>query len=151
MESICFPLIFIIRFFFYHFQNERKFVMINEYIKIKNKFNDCVVLIKSGIFYYTYDKDSLMLSFIMGYKRNNNRVGFPINKLEKVLSILSNLRINVYVDDMLFEYGNMYNIYLDKVNFDNKVKDLLRLIENKINKDNSIYNKLILFMGEIDE
>ena len=125
--------------------------MINEYIKIKNKFNDCVVLIKSGIFYYTYDKDSLMLSFIMGYKRNNNRVGFPINKLEKVLSILSNLRINVYVDDMLFEYGNMYNIYLDKVNFDNKVKDLLRLIENKINKDNSIYNKLILFMGEIDE
>ena len=125
--------------------------MINEYIKIRNKFKDCVVLIKSGIFYYTYDKDALMLSFIMGYKKINNRVGFPINNLEKVLSILSNLRINVYVDNMIFEHGDMYNIYLDKVNFDNKVKDLISLIESKINKDNSIYNKLVLFMREIDE
>ena len=64
MESICFPLIFIIRFFFYHFQNERKFVMINEYIKIRNKFKDCVVLIKSGIFYYTYDNDMYLKSKI---------------------------------------------------------------------------------------
>lgn len=125
--------------------------MINEYIKIKNKFDGCVVFIKSGVFYYTYDKDASILSFIMKYKIINNRVGFPICNLEKVLSILSNIRINVYVDNMLFEYGDMYNIYLDKVNFDNKVKDLISLIESKINKDESFYDKLVLFMGEVDE
>ena len=125
--------------------------MINEYIKIKNKFDGCVVLIKSGVFYYTYAKDASILSFIMKYKMINNRVGFPISNLEKVLSILSNIRINVYVDNMLFEYGDMYNIYLDKVNFDNKVKNLINLIESKINKDESFYDKLVLFMGEVDE
>lgn len=125
--------------------------MINEYIKIKNKFDGCVVFIKSGVFYYTYDKDASILSFIMKYKIINNRVGFPVNNLEKVLSILSNIRINVYVDNMLFEYGDMYNIYLDKVNFDNKVKDLISLVESKINKDESFYDKLVLFMGEVDE
>lgn len=38
--------------------------MINEYIKIRNKFKDCVVLIKSGIFYYTYDNDMYLKSKI---------------------------------------------------------------------------------------
>ena len=44
--------------------NERKFVMINEYIKIRNKFKDCVALVKSGIFYYTYDNDMYLKSKI---------------------------------------------------------------------------------------
>ena len=46
--------------------------MINEYIKIRNNFKDCVVLIKSGIFYYTYDNDMYLKSKISykGYLSN---------------------------------------------------------------------------------
>ena len=57
---------------------------------------------KGGIFYNAFGSDAKVVSTITGYNINNNQVGFPINNLEKVVSMLSSSHVSVYVDDMFF-------------------------------------------------
>lgn len=50
----------------------------------------------------------------MGYNVKNNKVGFPVNSLEKVISVFSKMKVSIYVDDMSFEFGNNYTKYLNE-------------------------------------
>lgn len=39
-------------------------------------YSDVVVLSKNGIFYYAYNEDVFVVSYIMGYNVKNNKVYF---------------------------------------------------------------------------
>lgn len=66
----------------------------------KSEYPNTVFLEKHGIFYYAYGENALVLSGICNYQFKDNRCGFPIKSLEKVVSILSQFKVNVYVDNM---------------------------------------------------
>lgn len=84
--------------------------MYDEYMEIKNHKNDCIVMIKVGNFYHIYDKDSIIISYLLGYKVNDDgRVGFPIKSLCKVTNYLKKQEINYYINDDDFrEFDNNY-------------------------------------------
>ena len=58
--------------------------------KIERQYNkDLLLIFKSGRFYNTYGDDSIILNYLFGYKIiKENKVGFPINSLVKVLNTL---------------------------------------------------------------
>ncbi len=44
-----------------------------------------IKIYRKGGFYHSYDDDSIIISFLCNYKIINNRVGFPINSINKVV------------------------------------------------------------------
>ena len=44
-----------------------------------------VVIRRLGGFYNVFDDDTIIVSYLTGYKISNGRCGFPINSLNKVL------------------------------------------------------------------
>lgn len=47
-----------------------------------------VVIRKAGGFYYTFDDDAMIISYLTGYKVSVDRCGFPLNSLSKVIILL---------------------------------------------------------------
>ena len=103
--------------------------MKEKYISIKHEYKECLVLIKSGSFYITFYDDALILNYLFNYKVINNKVGFPISNLDKVLSKLDNNNISYYIDNNynnnpINNYNNI--LYNAKTNyFNNTNLDLL--------------------------
>lgn len=119
------------------------FTTIND---LKRKYKNTVILDKRGIFYNAFGSDAKVVSTITGYNINNNQVGFPINNLEKVVSMLSSSHVSVYVDDMFFDFGEDYPIYLnlhsDKENVDKLVSELCNEVRNIVYNDGDMYYKI---------
>ena len=92
--------------------------MKNKYFRIKGKYKDYIILVKSGNFWNCFFGDAVIIHFITGYKIVNNKVGFPSKVLNKVLNKIGTLNINyilVYeLDDIIIhEYtSNSYPFYL---------------------------------------
>ena len=105
------------------------FTTIND---LKRKYKNTVILDKRGIFYNAFGDDAKVVSTITGYNINNNQVGFPINNLEKVVSMLSSSHVSVYVDDMFFDFGEDYPIYLNLYSDKQSVEDLVGELCNKV-------------------
>lgn len=61
----------------------------DRYKKLKKKYPNGVVLIKSGSFYNTYEDDAILIHELLGYRLVNKRVGFPIYNLYKI-NVLQN-------------------------------------------------------------
>ena len=61
----------------------------DRYKKLKKKYPNSVVLIKSGSFYNTYEDDAILIHELLGYRLVNKRVGFPIYNLFKI-NVLQN-------------------------------------------------------------
>ena len=103
--------------------------MKEKYTCIKHEYKDCLILIKNGSFYITYYDDALILNYLFNYKVVNNKVGFPISNLDKVLSKLNSNNISYYIDDYYNNNSiNNYNniLYKAKTNyFNNTNLDLL--------------------------
>ncbi len=103
--------------------------MKEKYISIKHEHKECLVLIKNGSFYITFYDDALILNYLFNYKVINNKVGFPISNLDKVLSKLDSNNISYYIDDNynnnpINNYNNI--LYNAKTNyFNNTNLDLL--------------------------
>lgn len=128
-----------------------------KYSALKSKYNDYVILIKSGSFYITFDIDALILNKIFRYQVVNNKVGFPINSINKIVSELKKSSINYIIennDDILkFEfYQNEYiNVFceIQKSNFQNNLNDLLiQQIRKLLEIDSDNYNKIRRFIDE---
>lgn len=119
------------------------FTTIND---LKRKYKNTVILDKRGIFYNAFGEDAKVVNVITGYNINNNQVGFPINNLEKVVSMLSSSHVSVYVDDMFFDFGEDYLIYLnlhsDKENVDKLVSELCNEVRNIVYNDGDMYYKI---------
>ena len=126
------------------------FTTIND---LKRKYKNTVILDKRGIFYNAFGDDAKVVSTITGYNINNNQVGFPINNLEKVVSMLSSSHVSVYVDDMFFDFGEDYLIYLnlhsDKENVDKLVSELCNEVRNIVYNDGDMYYKIKDMLDDI--
>lgn len=101
---------------------------------------------KGGIFYNAFGEDAKVVNAITGYNINNNQVGFPIKNLEKVVSMLSTHHVSVYVDDMFFDFGEDYLVYLnlhsDKENVDKLVSELCNKVRTLVYNDGDTYYRI---------
>ena len=52
--------------------------MKEKYFRVKGKYKDCIVFVKSGSFWNAFYADALIVHFITGYVVKNNKVGFPL-------------------------------------------------------------------------
>ena len=107
-----------------------------------------VEIIKIGIFYNVFNEDCLIINSLFDYKIINNRVGFPINTINKVVNILVNNKVNYVVynkDKIVDEYSNKDNKYYDvllkaksylniNIRFNNIISNLYKLDKDKLNK-----------------
>ena len=93
--------------------------MKRKYFAVKGRYKDYIVFVKSGNFWNVFYRDALIIHGITGYKVSNNKVGFPVKVLGKVLKMVSSLSINyvlVYeLDDIIkCEYmSNSYTFYME--------------------------------------
>ena len=126
------------------------FTTIND---LKRKYKNTVILDKRGIFYNAFGSDAKVVSTITGYNINNNQVGFPINNLEKVVSMLSTHHVSVYVDDMFFDFGEDYSIYLnlysDKQSVEDLVEELCNRVRTLVYNDGDMYYKIKDMLDDI--
>lgn len=122
---------------------------------LKLEFPKTVILIKVGIFYHAYNSDAGVLSYIMNYKFIKDSCGFAQNSLEKVITEFSKCKVNVYVDDMFFNFGDSYDKYLDlfkqKVNSYKLIEDIYNDVKNIISKDKESYYFIKEFLKEFYE
>ena len=80
-----------------------------------------VVIRRSGGFYYVFDDDAMIISYLTGYKVSGDRCGFPLNSLSKVTNLLEDNSINYLVKEKMeevdrreFKKNNKYGKILDK-------------------------------------
>ena len=90
--------------------------MYDRCLELKKLHNDTLVMIRVGNFYHIYDEDAIIMFYLFKYKINDNKGGFPIRSLEKVINKLIKNNINYYVDENNFKYfdNNGYLELLDK-------------------------------------
>ena len=135
---------------------------ITEYGKlIKEDYEDFVVLIKYGKFYRCFDYDAFIIHYLFKYKiTSKNTVGFPIECLNKVLSVLKYNNISVIVVNNNVNYikhvmiNNKYDkLVKNALNYNNEElakNDIICTINNKISKDFSILYKIKTFIDNLN-
>ena len=130
--------------------------MKEQHIKIKEDYENYLIMFKNGNFYISLNNDALVMNNIFNYKiiviSNYIKIGFPINSLNKVSTKLDELKINYIIYDKLiiqkikfttnnykkFVKENNYLLYLnriDKINYllkDNIKNSNMDKILNKI-------------------
>ena len=129
----------------------------DKYINLKKEYEDYVILIKAGNFYYTYYNDAYIISYIFKYQIRDNRVGFPINVKDKIIKVLNKYEIGyieVLNNSYIYNYLNNNN-YFNKlneakkyINLNKSLNDLFKLIEIKVKENNT---NLLLIKRYIDE
>ena len=108
--------------------------LIDIYNDYKKNYKDYVIIINSGIFYCVYNIDIGIMYSLFKYKikrkANYYLIGFPNNKLVKVLEVLKSNHINY--------------LLLDKDSNDKYI------ITDKYKDKNNNYNKFLIDMSRID-
>lgn len=106
------------------------------------KSSDYVLLRETGKFLQVFDEDSIIVSYLMGYKIVNSKVGFPSNVLFKVINKLEDNNINYLIkykdnkeDKKDYKINNNYNKVLVKA------KEVIKL-RNKCNEIKPVIEKL---------
>lgn len=102
------------------------------------KSSDYVLLREIGKFVSVFDEDSIIISYLMGYKIVNSKVGFPSNVLVKVINKLEDNNINYLIkykdnkeDKKDFNKNNNYKKILEK---GKKVLELREMKDNITSK-----------------
>lgn len=128
------------------------------YYKLLNDNKKSLIFIKSGMFYVIYDAGAYITNIIFGYQIKNNRVGFPLKSISKIIEQLDKIKVNyiVYNSDEEYNFRNFdnnnydyyYNLYKKK-EYEERCKKvlierILYLID--LNKDN--YNKIKEYIDE---
>ncbi len=87
--------------------------MLEEYNKLKVNNSDKIVFIKRGYFYYTYFRDSYIISYIFNYKAVNSKVSFPITSKANICNKLNKLNIGYVIDnEIVYGDSEIYSSYL---------------------------------------
>lgn len=111
------------------------------YIEIAKKKKD---------FYYVYGDSIYIMNYLFKYKIiDNEKVGFPISSLSKVLNTLDKYYINYKVDNTVKNYGskNRYHEYLIKEIKNKELNDKIGILESKLlNLSNDKIDKLIEYI-----
>lgn len=131
---------------------EVKMSLIEKYDLVKTNYSYHIVFVKSGNFWYTFKKDTIICKYVFGYSLKNKRVCFPNSVLNKNLCKLRKLNIsyvvvyelsNIIVVDntnnsYTFYFEKYYSLYINEVKY-NKLIDLIndRIVDSSIE---DIYN-----------
>ena len=112
--------------------------------QLKLEYKEYIILFKSGNFYVSFDEDAIILNKIFNFKinelKNNIKVGFPINSLEKYIKNLGHLNINFLiisnkeiVSKISFDENN-YNKYeqsvFNTISINNKLRNICEFIKS---------------------
>lgn len=93
-----------------------------------------VILKQEGKFVNVYGDDAIIVSYLLNYKLVNNKVGFPISALNKVINILEEKNISYEVkakDELVknFKNNNKYDIVFEKAKEVIKLRNRYQTIE----------------------
>ncbi len=130
----------------------------DEYDELKKQHQEQIVLIKVGSFYVTYSCDAMLLQYLFAYQIKNDKLGFPITALEKVIANLQEKNISFYITDHEKENSytavdNTYPILLQlaqKNYYQKRSNDiLLERIKLLISSDCNQYNRIKAFIDEL--
>ncbi len=132
---------------------------VDKYLKFKELYQDYVILIKSGNFYYSFEDDAYILKYLFNYQIRENKVGFPMSAKAKVKSVLNRHNINLIeiIDDYAYvlETKNT-NAYQEKlaeaksnILISNMLNNLMNAIEVKIKAETANYNLIKEFVDEL--
>lgn len=113
------------------------------YIEIVKKKKD---------FYHVYGDSIYIMNYLFKYKIiDNEKVGFPISSLSKVLNTLDKYYINYKVDNTVKNYGskNKYHEYLVKGIKNKELNDKIGILESKLlNLSNDKIDTLIKYIED---
>ena len=113
--------------------------MLETYCKYRMEYKDFLLFIKVGNFYEVFDKDSLILDKLFGYKikriKDSIKVGFPLNRLDYIIKLIGNIKY-VVIDNTVVEKKEFNNNKYKDYNF-----DINSIILNSIKIDR-IYEEL---------
>lgn len=131
---------------------------IDKYLKFKEMYQEHVVIIKSGNFYYTFLDDTYIFNYLFGYQIRENKIGFPLNAKAKVKSVLNRNNVNLIevIDDYAYvlesKNDNAYSRILREAKsnllISNMLNNLMNAIEIKVKKEEANYE---LIKGFVDE
>ncbi|MBR1718360.1 MAG: hypothetical protein IJ715_03730 [Bacilli bacterium] len=139
------------------FYKKEVIIIIEKYYKYKSDYKDYVIFIKSGNFYECLSNDALIINNLLNYKvkriGNTLKVGFPINNISVVTSLLVNNNISyIVVDkDIIDKYNsnsNNYNCYyydMEKILFNYiRIDKIIKYLEYNVlsNNMNDILNRI---------
>ncbi len=132
---------------------------VDKYVKFKSKYQDYVILVKSGNFYYTFEEDAYILKYFFNYQIRENKVGFPLNAKAKVKSVLNRNNVNLIeiIDDYAYilesKNSNTYHEKLaaakSSMLITNMLNNLMSEIEIKVKKEEANYRLIKEFVDEL--
>ncbi len=132
----------------------------DEYQKMKINHQTKVILFQSGSFYVTFFQDAEILNYLFSYQIHENKVGFPIKNLEKVVFqlreeklnyiVVDNQRKNIIFDQFdentylkIFQLASKYHLEsVEQKNLLDKIQYLMKLNPN-------YYTKIKEFIDEL--
>ena len=65
----------------------------------KDNYSKAIVIVKEGIFYKTYSKDTKIMWYLFSYKYSNDNVSFGNNSYDKVILKLKQSNISFIIVD----------------------------------------------------
>lgn len=114
-----------------------------------------VVIRRSGGFYYVFDDDAMIVSYLTNYKISGDKCGFPLNSLSKVTNLLEDNSINYIVKENMeeiesknFKKNNKYSKILDKGKKKFSIDYRINNIMEKLNELS--YDELDELLGVIE-
>ena len=126
----------------------------DKYFKVKKKYSEYVVLIKSGIFIEAFDKDAVIINKLLDYKlitNNNIKLGFPDKVLNKVTLELDGNHINYVVvdNDNIIDkkkykdnnYNRCINDYKSFIQIDNRINIIYNRLKSM--KENNNIDRIL--------
>lgn len=132
-----------------------------QYYQLKRENNKKIVLLKSGSFYVTFNEDAYIFNYLFSYQVKDEKVGFPIRIIDKVLFDLRNLSLNYFVVDdktgVVISYDQNEDKAYDKLQnianqYTNEVQrnqELLEKIKQLIMGNPENYEKIKVFVDEL--
>ena len=119
------------------------------YEKSKSTYKDYVVLLKSGNFYISFNKDAIIMNNIFNYQikqvKDYIKIGFPIISINKIVNELTFRKVNyVIIDTDIINKkkfsNNSYKKYLlEKENYEIllvRIKKINTILKNSLNNQN---------------
>lgn len=86
-----------------------------QYLEKKKQYQECLIFIKVGHFYQTFDEDGIILNYLFDYKIIGTRVGFPVSAFATVIQKLEHEKVSYFSEErsQLFD-DNHYRLVLGK-------------------------------------
>lgn len=127
----------------------------------KENDNYTLIIIKNGIFYYSYSEDAVILWFLFDYKiKDDTELGFGTNSYDKVLKELrkSNISFKVFSssDVILDSYDADYNLYKSyhalsdkKYKESKELESLFSKVKLLVESDRDNYNLINKYLDKL--